>query len=332
MTQKHQKLSLYSMAWSPNWAELFGAERPLIVEIGFGNGAYLLELARRHPDYNIIGFEISSKSLEKAEKKIQSARLNNALVVFSRAESALTHLLPPESVHAFHINYPDPWFKSRHAERRLIQRDTLDSLVSRLVVGGKLHLATDILDYAEMSHELLSQTPSLTNCYNSAWLPQDPHRFIMTKYERKGYTEGRTGHYFLYERNATPAPIVPLVKELEMPHIILETPLTPQELLQKYEKQYFNPAPDIHIATRDAFIDQSGRALLIEILAQDPTLEQHIGLMLFPREEQNTYTLRYTTLGQPRATVGLHYATALLAEWLVSLHPQAKILSRMVSV
>lgn len=320
-------LTYFNLGWTTDWTAIFGVERPLLVEIGFGNGAFLAELAARHPDHNVIGLEISSKSLEKAQNKLIARGLANACVVYSAGEVALHHLLEQESVQAFYINYPDPWFKTRHAKRRLMQRDTLDALVSRLVVGGKLHLATDIVEYAEMSHELLANTPALTNLLGEAWSNHDPNRLLTTKYEAKGLREGRVGNYFLYERNASPAPDVPVLRELYMPHVILETPDTPEELVTRFQRVAFNPAPDIHVAIRDAYISRSRRAVLYEAHVEEPTIEQHIAIMLMPREEANCYTLKYTTLGHPRVTMGLHYATEQLGEWIVSLNPNARIIA-----
>lgn len=67
---QHPKLSVYNLPWPTDWGKVFGRSAPLIVEIGFGNGNYLLELARQNPDCNVIGLEIASRSLEKAERKL----------------------------------------------------------------------------------------------------------------------------------------------------------------------------------------------------------------------------------------------------------------------
>src|SRR5690606_12868108 len=107
------------MEWATNWTALFGRERPLIVEIGFGNADYLIALAKANPECNVIGFEIASQSLDKAERKIKSEKLSNVLAIFSTGETALNHLFTPASIRQIHINYPDPWFKSRHAGRRI---------------------------------------------------------------------------------------------------------------------------------------------------------------------------------------------------------------------
>jgi tRNA (guanine-N7-)-methyltransferase len=328
---QHRKLNSFNMEWSVNWAELFGAERPLIVEIGFGNADYLVALAQANPDCNIIGFELSGQSMVKAEKKIISHKLTNARAIHSRGETALHHLFTPASIHQIHINYPDPWFKTRHAGRRIMQRDTLDAIVNRLEVGGLFFLATDIVDYAEMSHELLAVTPGLDNLLDAPYVNQFPERLIVTKYEEKGIQEGRPGNYFKYRRNAHPAPDVPVQKEWSVPHIILKTPMQPQDIAAKVEKMVFH-AGDIHIALLDSYWNPRYNTVLFEVMIEEPTIEQHIALALNPREKSGDFTLKYATFGMPRPTEGMHHATNFIAEWIVSLHPDAQITAKKIAV
>ncbi len=327
----HPKLSLFHLPWPADWNALFGQPRPLIVEIGFGNGAYLLELARHHPQHNIIGLEIASRSLEKAERKIGHNDVHNARVIFSKAEAALPHLFTPGSIHEIHINYPDPWFKDRHSGRRLMQRDTLDWMVSRLVVGGRLYLATDIEAYAVMSDQLLADTPALRNLLPTPWT-NAWQRLTTTKYEAKGYLEGRPGHFFAYERTEADTRPLPTITELPMPHLVIRTPQPPAAIIAAFAEQVYRPGGETYIKLRDAFLHQNGRAMMFEAEVIEPTIEQHVAIMLFPRENPQEYTVKYTTLGNPRMTRGLHLATNLLAEWVVGLHPEAAVLARKVSL
>ena len=105
-------------------------------------------------------------------------------MIHCRAETALAHLLEPESVIAFHINYPDPWFKKKHQRRRLIKPATLAYMASRLVEGGELRLATDIREYAEMAHEALSQAPGLDNQFEAPWVTTSPGAFAQSTNSR----------------------------------------------------------------------------------------------------------------------------------------------------
>src|SRR5690606_2264157 len=145
--------------------------------------------------------------LNKVERWIERESISNARVIHATAQTALAHLFTPASLDQIHINFPDPWFKSRHEHRRLMQRDTLDALVNRLKPGGLLYLATDIVEYAEMSAELLAQTPGLDNLHETPWVHQIPGR-VMTKYERKAVAAGRPCHYFAYRRNQQPTPVI----------------------------------------------------------------------------------------------------------------------------
>lgn len=324
-----QQRNSHLMAWPTNWTEIFGSEKALIVEIGFGNADYLIALAQKHPDCNVIGFEVSHASMEKAERKIRKAKLSNAVAVFSTGETALSHLFTPQSVREIHINYPDPWFKSRHAERRIMQRDTLDVLVSRLEIGGLFYLATDIVEYADMSHELLKETTGLDNLLPAPYVHAFPERLITTKYEAKGLAEGRAGHYFKYRRNETPISPVPVKEDLPMPHIVLSTPLSTQEIAAKVQREAFHKGP-LHVALHNGYWNPRNDAVLFELTIVEPTIEQHIALILHRREEGDGYVLKYATFGMPRPTEGMHFATKALAEWIVALHPEAKIVTESI--
>lgn len=319
-----QKLNSRTLPWPVDWAELFGADRPLILEIGFGQGETLLHLAQQHPDANIIGLEVSNRCLTKVEGRIERLGLRHVRVIHTPAETALHHLFEPATIREVHINFPDPWFKSRHEHRRLMQRDTVRVLVSRLQTGGRLYLATDIREYAEMAHDLLSETPGLDNLLQTPWGDTLPGR-IVTKYERRARREGRPCYYFAYQRSDLPAPHIPVIKELPMPHVVIETPLSLEAMRAAFASvEQHRDETHIHLQ----FVYLGERALLFEVYVKEPTIDQHVALLLIARDQPDEYTLQLSTLGHPRPTAGIHTATNLLADWLLSLHPQARILKR----
>jgi len=319
-----RQLSIFNQPWPLPLAQLFPQPQPLIAEFGFGNGDFLLHLSRSHPDCNIIGFEISSQSLDKAEAKIARRRLRNVRVLHAKAEAALAHLLPPQSLRLIHINYPDPWFKKRHSRRRLLQRDTVDWICSRLAPGGQLQLATDIAAYAQMAHELLAATPCLRNVYAQPWRQELPGRF-RTKYELKAARESRPAHYFCYARNALPAPDLPLIQELHMPHVFLHSPLAAAELVTRFT-QTRRSAAGTHIAILRAYADPARDTAVFEAVIDEPRLEQHVLLSLSPRQGAGQYIVKLTGVGHARPTAGVHLAVAALAEWVASLHEDARVL------
>lgn len=322
-----KSLNSLTMAWATDWAELFGAERPLIVEIGFGNADYLIALAQANPDCNVVGFEVSTQSVYKAERKIRKYKLTNVLAIYSRGETAINHLFEPQSIREIHINYPDPWFKTRHAGRRIMQADMLLAMTSRLEIGGLLYLATDIVDYAEMSHELFIEAKGLNNELNAPWVNDFPERLITTKYEEKGIREGRPGNYFKYRRNDNLIPDVPVMEEWTVPHVVIKTPMTSQEIASAVEKVTFHKGEYIHVAVFNGFWNINNDSVLFEVNIDEPTIEQHIALSLRHREDKDDYILRYATFGMPRPTEGMHFATSSLAQWLVDLHPDAEVVA-----
>ena len=311
-----------------DWTALFGRIAPLMVEIGFGNGDHLIHLAKTNPSAYVIGFEISSKSMDKAEKKIRNQQITNCVAIHGRGETALYHLFEPASIQEIHVNYPDPWFKSRHEGRRWMQPDTVNLMVSRLQADGLFHLATDIVEYAQMSDELLRQTPQLTNELPQPWMNEHPNRFT-TKYEAKGLREGRAGNYFLYRRNHAPSQHIPTVKELEMPHVILETPMTLEAIAASFDFPKVQHG-DIYVSGINVYINPVHASLLFEVNVREETIEQHVGVLLFPQDEANRYILRLSTLGHARPTLGLHYAVASLADWIVGLDESARIVAKKV--
>ncbi len=318
-----QKLTSIRLPWPTNWAELFGSERRLILEIGFGYGAFLLHLARQNPDAHVIGLEIAAECLRAVEKSIPRNRLTNVIPIHSTAETALHHLFTPASVDQIHINFPDPWFKKRHSHRRLMQRDTLNAMVSRLQLGGRVYLATDIIEYAEMSAELLAETPGLDNTLSTPWANTLPGR-VVTKYEGKALREGRPCYYFAYQRNQVPIHI-PVQEEFDMPHIAFTSPLSLDEMLAAFESSE-HKAGETHISF--LYVYRGKNVLLFEVYIKEPTIDQHIAFVLAKRETPNEYTLKLGNLGYPRSTRGVHQAAAILGDWLLGLHPESRILNR----
>ncbi len=320
-----RKLSYLNVSWPLVQEQLFDCMRPLIVEIGFGNGDYLIHLAQSHTNHNIIGLEISSQSMDKAETKIEKRGLSNVRPIHCRAETALAHLLGPESVREFHINYPDPWFKKRHSQRRLIKRETVDLITSRLVMGGRMLLATDIIEYAEMAHEILAGTPGLSNRFGTPWVNEREGR-IRTKYEVKGYRQGRRGHFFHYRRNQQPVIHRPPIKELEMPHLFLRTPLSAAEIVDRFEVTR-SESNGVHIAILHAYVDPKRNVAIFEVVVEEPTIDQHTVVVLSPRAEPDEYTLKLTSIGHARQTFGMHRAVQAVGEWVAGTHEDALILA-----
>lgn len=124
---------------------LFGRTAPLHVDLGCGDGAFLCELAQRHPNENFLGTE---KLIGRvAQVCRQAAALENVRVLKVESSYAVRYLLPEGSVETFYLLFPDPWPKRRHHRRRLVTNDFLDSIYRALADDGLFRIATDQLDY-----------------------------------------------------------------------------------------------------------------------------------------------------------------------------------------
>jgi 23S rRNA (adenine2503-C2)-methyltransferase len=184
------------------------ARRPLIpsrlvLEIGFGRGEFLIELATAAPEVAFVGVELSRKRVLKQARRLAKLPLANVRILHGRGEEAL-ELFPPGSLEAVWINFPDPWPKARHQRRRLVQPQLVRAIAERLAPGGVLHLATDDVPYAEHVAAVLAAEPRLENAFAPhAFLREVPDR-PPTAYEREWRAEGRPLHFFAARRRAGP--------------------------------------------------------------------------------------------------------------------------------
>ena len=185
------------------WSAIFeGRQRPLVVEIGFGRGEFLMDLAERDPEQPLVGIEYSAKRTLKMARRLARTELRNVRLLSAPAEEMLRDALQDGSVARFWINFPDPWPKKRHWKRRLLQPAVVALLARRLAPGGALEIATDHPDYAEWIDEVLRATPGLRNCRAPrAWLPDAPAGRLATAYEREWRALGRGFHFFSYQRS-----------------------------------------------------------------------------------------------------------------------------------
>ncbi len=172
----------------------------LVVELGFGGGEFLMDLATRAPGVAHLGVEVSAKRVLKTARRVARTELRNVRLLHATAEAAVEELLASGSVEAFWINFSDPWPKKRHHKKRLVQPTLVARLADRLVPGGQLHVATDDVPYAEHIDACLRGEPALENAYAPhAWLSEVPGR-KPTRYELEWRAEGRPLHFWCYRR------------------------------------------------------------------------------------------------------------------------------------
>ena len=164
--------------------KVYGNNKPLIIEIGFGMGEGTVSIAKNRNGYNYLALDVYLSGVVKLLKNVGTENLENVRIMRFNAPDVLEHMIEDGSVEGFHIFFPDPWPKKRHHKRRLIQKPLVDLLAKKLKKGGYVYLATDWKEYADWMLEILSSSQELENPYDDfadpvSWRPR-------TKFEQKG--------------------------------------------------------------------------------------------------------------------------------------------------
>ncbi len=163
---------------------IFTNDNPVVIEIGFGNGDTLVEMAKSNPETNYLGIEVYTAGVGRTLLAIETLNLTNLKLIEHDAVEVLNHIIPDKRISGFQIFFPDPWHKKKHKKRRLIQPDFVALLVTKLTENGFIHCATDWEDYAKQMLEVLSQNSSIQNKFEG-YAPRPENR-PLTKFEKRG--------------------------------------------------------------------------------------------------------------------------------------------------
>ena len=170
---------------------VFGNDHPVILEIGFGNGASLLQMAAANPDYNYLGVEVHRPGVGKLINDAHRAGVQNLRVICADAVEVLERCIAPGSLAGVQLFFPDPWHKKRHHKRRIVQPPFVELVRSRLPPGGSFHMATDWEPYAEHMLAVMSAAPGFRNQAGPGQYAPKPDYRPSTKFEQRGE---RLGH------------------------------------------------------------------------------------------------------------------------------------------
>ena len=169
----------------------YGRSAPTVLEIGFGMGEATAHIAGLMPEKNFLCCEVHTPGVGALLKRIDEQHLANIRILQHDAVEVIDHMLPPGSLDGVHIFFPDPWHKTKHNKRRLIQAPLIAKLAARLKPGGYLHCATDWQPYAEQMLEVLGAEPLLANTAADGGYAPKPGYRPLTKFENRGI---RLGH------------------------------------------------------------------------------------------------------------------------------------------
>lgn len=177
----------------------FHRRAPLVCEIGCGTGTSTLAMAQAEPDFDVIAVEVYRRGLAQLLSGIDREGVPNIRLIRGDGVDVLEHLVGPGSLTAVRVFFPDPWPKSRHHKRRLLQPATMALIAGRLRPGGVLHAATDHAGYAEQIAEAGDGEPMLRRVEPGEPLPISVQR-PTTKYETKARIAGNAVTELLWVR------------------------------------------------------------------------------------------------------------------------------------
>ena len=177
--------------------------RRLEVELGSAEAHFLMDLARADPAGLYVGIEIRREVVDRANKACAGAGLDNVRSIFANMSVDLPDLFAPGSVQRFHLNFPDPWFKSRQQKRRVVGPTLACDLHAALARGGEVFVQTDIFDIAlEAMAVLEAEDPRRFTNLAAPWtfFPRNPFE-ARSRRERQCETEGARIWRLLYRQN-----------------------------------------------------------------------------------------------------------------------------------
>lgn len=181
-------------------AALFGRVAPVLLEVGFGNGDALLEMAAKHPEWNFIGIEVHRPGVGRLLMHAGEQGLSNIRVSSRDAVEVLEHQLPDASLERVMLYFPDPWHKKRHHKRRIVQPAFAQLVARKLQPGGEFHLATDWENYAEHMLDVMENAPDFENAAGKGAFSPRPADRPLTRFERRGQRLGHGVWDLVYRR------------------------------------------------------------------------------------------------------------------------------------
>ena len=180
--------------------QLFNRSAPITLEIGFGNGDSLAEMAKAAPERDFIGIEVHRPGVGRLLHLINEYQLSNLRVIHDDAVEVLKQRIPHHSLDRVQLFFPDPWHKKKHNKRRIVQNEFVALIHSLLKTGGIFHLATDWEAYAEHMRDVMEASENF-NSLSDLPFSSRPDNRPLTKFENRGLKLGHGVWDLLYKAN-----------------------------------------------------------------------------------------------------------------------------------
>lgn len=181
-----------------DFQDLFGRDAPITLEIGFGNGDSLAEMAKAAPERDFIGIEVHRPGVGRLLHLVNEYKLTNVRVINDDAVEVLKNRIPKHSLDRIQLFFPDPWHKKKHNKRRIVQETFLQQVHPLLKSEGIFHLATDWEPYAEHMSDIMEASPNFQSISNTPFSERPEYR-PLTKFENRGIKLGHGVWDLLYK-------------------------------------------------------------------------------------------------------------------------------------
>lgn len=189
----------------PTWEKYYhNVAQPLYLDIGCGWGEFLLEMAKIQPNINFLGVEIRKPLVEQANFARDELGLKNLHFLSGNINPSLSILLdslPPQVLHYVTIQFPDPWFKKRHAKRRVVQPELVEGLANYLVNEGRVFLQSDVKMVAEEMRDRFQEHSAFHLLHDEEWLSFNPLP-VGTNREEMTLSQNQPVYRALYEKRS----------------------------------------------------------------------------------------------------------------------------------
>lgn len=204
--RKHANpLTICGPITAPPWEQIYGRIAPMALDVGFGEGRFLCELAQSHPEWNVLGLEIRPHLVQQALAVAHGAGINNVHAMMANANFHLDALIPDGSVQFVAVNFPDPWYKQRHRKRRVVRPEWVQALLPKLTADAQIHVMSDYEPLAREMRKVFEANTALRNMDGPMQYAAESTTGIQTEREIKHMGRGETIYRmrFAYERLTT---------------------------------------------------------------------------------------------------------------------------------
>ena len=185
---------------NPDFGEIFGRCAPLTLEIGFGNGASLAQMAAQDRHSDFIGIEVHRPGVGRLLMELEQRDLDNVRLFCHDAVEVLEQCIVDAALDRLLLFFPDPWPKKKHHKRRILQSAFVSLVARKLKVNGVFHMATDWQPYAQQMLEIMQAAPAFVSCNQTGGFAARPAYRPVTKFERRGRGLGHDVWDLLYRR------------------------------------------------------------------------------------------------------------------------------------